>query len=317
MVKLSDALRGAADRAPLDGISVSTDAAARRVHTRRGLRVAATGIVGVTAIGVVALGVIGPNGLAMSSSDAQDAGATTAVAEAAPEAQLDTGGTASDDGVNSDQYSHLDDGLTGANAPPNSEADPGDTVLARGMCGDPMAMPSYAIEGDVVLAAHSPAVARPGTEVTVDVSLTVGQALDGAPGSEAGGSSRLTAASPGVYVLWEDLVVARVDPGAIIAYGPADEPMLDPDVEAATFATTEGTVQNFAVSVPLTNCWDGAALPVGTYQLVTTQEVYRVADAAHGTPPTVTFFSYDESAPVDLEVVGEPVSDPFAQYLDQ
>ncbi|MEX0913460.1 MAG: hypothetical protein WDZ57_00780, partial [Demequina sp.] len=60
MTKLSEALRGAADRAPVGDLSVSTDMAARRVGRQRGLRGAANGLVGIGAVTVLAVGIMAP-----------------------------------------------------------------------------------------------------------------------------------------------------------------------------------------------------------------------------------------------------------------
>jgi hypothetical protein len=78
MTKLSDALRGAADRAPVGELSVSTDVAARRVTRQRGLRGAANGLVGIGAVTVLAVGIIAPT---FGDVGAEDAGADRAQAE--------------------------------------------------------------------------------------------------------------------------------------------------------------------------------------------------------------------------------------------
>ncbi|WP_296666221.1 hypothetical protein, partial [Demequina sp.] len=76
MVKLSDALRGAADRAPLDGISVNGHRAARRAATQRGLRTGAGGVLGAGMVAVLAFGVIGPRGLSAAEDSGRNADAT-------------------------------------------------------------------------------------------------------------------------------------------------------------------------------------------------------------------------------------------------
>ncbi|PKQ26973.1 MAG: hypothetical protein CVT64_00540 [Actinobacteria bacterium HGW-Actinobacteria-4] len=60
MTKLSDALRGAADRAPVDGVSIHADVTARRVSRQRGMRGAANGLVGVGAVTLLAVGIMAP-----------------------------------------------------------------------------------------------------------------------------------------------------------------------------------------------------------------------------------------------------------------
>lgn len=60
MTKLSDALRGMADRAPIGDVSISPVAAAQRVKRTRAIRTTANSVVGAGAVAVVALGVILP-----------------------------------------------------------------------------------------------------------------------------------------------------------------------------------------------------------------------------------------------------------------
>ncbi|NTV40440.1 MAG: hypothetical protein HGA51_10880, partial [Demequinaceae bacterium] len=88
MTRLSDSLRGLADRAPVDEVSVSTPLAMRRIYRGRRLRAAANATAGLGVAAVIALAVIHPG--AGSSSSMADAGALDASQEgakaAAPEA---------------------------------------------------------------------------------------------------------------------------------------------------------------------------------------------------------------------------------------
>lgn len=314
MVKLSDALRGAADRAPLDGISISTDAAARRVRAHRGLRNAATGVVGATAIAVVALGVIGPQATtATEESAASDR--EMAMAEAAPDAS------------GADGYTDMSSGATG---------------LAFGVCGQMLPQPSYAVVGDVALTAEVPGEVDPGETLPIRAITTMGPRLDEG-GASADGAADVVATAPGAYVLWGDVVVASMPQAAMVNFGPADEPVENLEADPVSFSATEGTTQEFALDVPLNNCWDGEPLPAGTYHLVLTQEVYQdIAPLPTTTPspdaspsaaaspsaengdqastdlvvePSLMLYGYDQSEVATFAVVGEPADNPFADYL--
>src|SRR5690606_32958322 len=78
-MKMSDALRAAAETAPVDDVHVSASAAARRVKRSRAVRAGANGIAGVGAAGLVVAGVMGaltgPSGLAsVEGAGGNDAG---------------------------------------------------------------------------------------------------------------------------------------------------------------------------------------------------------------------------------------------------
>ncbi|WP_062530054.1 hypothetical protein [Demequina rhizosphaerae] len=78
-MKLSDALRGAADRAPLDGLAVDTRRAQRRVTTQRGLRTGSGGVLAGGMVVVLGFGISGAvGGSAATSGD--DAGRDEAAA---------------------------------------------------------------------------------------------------------------------------------------------------------------------------------------------------------------------------------------------
>jgi len=78
-MKMSDALRAAAETAPVDDVHVSASAAARRVKRSRAVRAGANGIAGVGAAGLVVAGVMGAlagqSGLASIDGAGGDAGA--------------------------------------------------------------------------------------------------------------------------------------------------------------------------------------------------------------------------------------------------
>lgn len=83
MTKLSDLLRGAAERAPLGEASVSTATAARRVRLNRATRATGNGIAGLGAAALVVAGVVAPGG-ALAQSQADSAALNPEAAPAAP-----------------------------------------------------------------------------------------------------------------------------------------------------------------------------------------------------------------------------------------
>ena len=71
MTRLSDSLRGLADRAPVDEVGVSTSDATRRIHRGRRLRAAANATAGAGVAAVIALAAIHPGlGSTGTSADA-------------------------------------------------------------------------------------------------------------------------------------------------------------------------------------------------------------------------------------------------------
>ncbi|WP_061962983.1 hypothetical protein [Demequina aurantiaca] len=292
MVKLSDALRGAADRAPLDGVSVSTHAAARRVSVNRGMRGAATGIVGVTAIGVIAFGIIGPNGFS-SSSDAEFA--TDAAAEVAP-SQPDLPAVSGDAG-----------------------ADAAGSQLAWGVCGQATDPDAARGETGVAIQAGPLPPAEPGALLPVAVTGTALTTQD------------LYTTDPGALILWNGIVVGSLPQESILTFGPADEQIINPEVEPIKESLTEGDTFGYDLDVPLQNCWDGTDLPAGSYELLVTQEYFEFADdptdAGEAPAPDGSITDPSGSAAtivggfraaadaVAFTISGTPVDEHFGEYL--
>ena len=79
MTRLSDSLRGLADRAPVGEVGVSTSAATRRIYRGRRLRAAANATAGAGLVAVIALAAIHPG---MGSADSSTANAALAPAPA-------------------------------------------------------------------------------------------------------------------------------------------------------------------------------------------------------------------------------------------
>jgi len=300
MVKLSDALRGAADRAPLEGISVSTGSAARRVSMNRSMRGAATGIVGATAVGILALGVIGPQGYSSTDESLSMADSPAAAAEAAPS---------------------LPDSVAGA------DDMAGDTRLAWGLCGQPFDAAAEAENSVLSLTASAPSGAEPESSLPLEVIATVSEDVTTADPA-ADGSTEMVTTEPGALVLWDGIVVASMPQESAVDFGPADEQILNPNADLTSIALIAGETHTFTIDVPLVNCWDGAPLPAGEYELVASQEFFGATTesglddaqpSARGTDGQLSIVAGFRltADPLKFTVSGDPVDDPFGDYLAQ
>ncbi|BDZ62084.1 hypothetical protein Lsed01_01960 [Demequina sediminis] len=280
MVKLSDALRGAADRAPLDGLAVDAGRARRRVSAQRGLRAGASGVLGAGMVAVFAVGVVGP-------------GAGT-VALDAPE----SGGAGGREGAMTSSAEDAAGSAAGSS-------------LAWGMCGEPLpAMPEIA--GPVTLATSLAADEVSGESVEATVTTVA-----------LGDGTFETFGLDGV-ILWDGLVVGTLG-------GSGDDAVA---AEPTTLEFAAGEETTTSLTVPLVNCWDGAALPAGKYELVVTEELWAVAtEPVEPVEPSATPTEESTGAgsagsgiasgggarvvapAVGFAVAGDPVEDPFGAYL--
>ncbi|WP_061961537.1 hypothetical protein [Demequina flava] len=326
-MRLSDAMRGAADRAPVDEARVSTADAARRVTRSRRLHTGANALVGAGAVAVLGMAFIGPVGsMNDSAADFESAGAAD---EAREESAMGGATTESLD----------------------SAAD--SMVAEQWMCGSQFRPDdgawSYGDTSGVTYEVGEVGASTSGGEGEYFVSetITANRPVDLLSGSD--------------YVItWDGMVVGRYIEHSPIQYGPADEPML-PDGAAyerldpgSDFSTLEQQIVVGAV-----NCWDGAPLPAGTYEVHLAKTLAYPADDAAATDPsagpgaepgssatpapsdTPDVIETEESGdaatagpaeelpgpernweafrvaggPVTLTIDGEKVDDPFSDYL--
>lgn len=280
--KLSDALRGMADRAPVGELEVSTHGAARRIRRHRTARMTANSLVGAGAVAVVAFAVIAPTTGGLPTGGGTDMAA-------APDAVMEGLGAAED------------------------------ARLAVNICGAPFS--GGGVGDPATLAVTPPAEATiGGSLVPVDVTLTATQDFTG------------TKSAPALLVLWNGIVVGT-------SAGNASEPGA---LELAT-----GDVVAETADLTLVNCWDGEALPGGSYQLAATQEILvtteaggdevvstdikepqgepteegPVSDGATSASHDTPVYSFDVaytlvSAPMTFENGGDVPDDPFGKYLN-
>ena len=141
--RLSDSLRGMADRAPLGEASVSAPDAVKRVKTRRAVRVTANAAMGAGAAAVVAFAIIVPT---IGGGAGDPSGPA-----AAPQAE---GGA--------DAGALVDD-----------------SRLAYGFCGSPVTSQAPDAPGTLVLAGVPEEAVEGGNAPTYDVTLTASDALAG------------------------------------------------------------------------------------------------------------------------------------------
>ena len=227
-MKLSDALRGAADRAPVDDASVAVDMVTGRVRRQRALRAGSTGVLGAGACALVLAAALGPVASSMSTEYS-----------VAPEM---------------DAAESLEDGASDA-----FSGGAADSALARAelwACGTTFSADDGAWTwGDTSGVTYT--VGEPETgdgEVLLPATLTAHRAVDLISGSD--------------YVItWDGIVVGRMVNPDPVMYGPADEPMLPEDVyERLDPATDFSELETANVLQPV-NCWDGEPLPAATYEV--------------------------------------------------
>jgi hypothetical protein len=172
MTRLSDLLRGAADRAPVGDASVAVDRVSRRVRLNRGMRAAGNGAVGVGAAALLAVTFVLP-GAAMTANSSDSFGPA-----AAPEAG----------------------GAVKANDDSALLANPTDRAAEWGMCGSfPLQDYGYGATDRASVAASFDASSEPEAGSTVDVGYSI-TADDDVEAATNG---------PDVVVLWDGMVVAR------------------------------------------------------------------------------------------------------------
>lgn len=290
MGRLGDELRAAADRADVPtGIDVEKTVGA--VKRRKAVRTA-----GPVALGVGALAIAGVAVAPMF------AGFGFSAAESA----TDSGAVTAEDGA--------DEAIEEGQALPENDSAAGGTMLADPYwCGaDADEIVHMAVAYPWSVTASIPEQDLTGREDAPFVTVESTMAVDD--------SIRVLAGQPGSVILWEGIVVGLVYPGEVITWGPADEPMAaDGAFEAADGAT-------IAVDVPLVNCWDGAQLPAGNYELMTRQsfveQAYATEEPADGGDADlpaessgIGMWSTEESNRLPFRIAGDVVDHPFDQYL--
>ena len=317
-MKLGDALRGAADAAPVDGVTVSTADASRRVARRRALRTGSNGVVAVGAVAILGVGLIGPSfASARDDSDFLSTADDMATEESAPAMEGDASGGAADGAA-------------------------GESMLASPwLCGSDFSASdpawAYGDASGVTFEVSEPVATDGGYEI--ERNLTASRPVDMITGGD-------------YVVTWDGIIVGSyIEPDPIV-YGPADEPSLPAGevYERLDPATEFSSLQSFQF-IGAVNCWDGAALPAGDYEVHLAQTLaYPAAtdtDVPSDSPspdPEPSDMPAEEGAvaesapdeampsedlgdstmpevfrvaagPVALTIEGEKVDDPFGVYL--
>jgi len=318
MTRLSDLLRGAADRAPVGEASVSIERARRRVRIQRGARGVANGLAGAGAAALVFLGVVNPT---LATSREMDDLAL------APYPAQDDGGK------------HLGGGdETATNAFYSGYWGSCGASLDEGP-GDYSESLTLVIDSDGWLDLEG------GATVDIPTNLTVT------------GDLEVRTTGPEAVLLYDGLVVARLDQDQVIGIPETDETEQAPDTEQI-LDLASGDVIDSTLAFPLVNCFDGAPLPAAKYELVASQGFSTVTEEPVPEPTVVPTpgpttvpepepgtartstdapievasdivepdpsvmpvepppWDYREtSTAVTLTVAGDPVDDPFGAYI--
>ncbi|WP_084128780.1 hypothetical protein [Demequina sp. NBRC 110055] len=283
-MKLSDALRGAADTAPVDGVTVSTADASRKVARRRALRTGSNGVVAVGAVAILGVGLIGPSFASAGDEDRFAAG-DMATEESAPAMGGDaSGGAASGEAA---------DGYAG-----------GSMLASPWMCGADFSASDPAWEyGDasgVEFSVGSLEAADGGYEI--ERTLTASRPVDLVTGGD-------------YVVTWDGIIVGSyIEPDPVI-YGPADEPSLPAGevYERLDPATEFSSLQSWQ-TITAVNCWDGAPLPAGDYEVHLAQTlaypVVEVDEPATDPAPSAEPSNVPSAVPSDMPTEESEVTDP-------
>jgi len=293
-MKMSDALRGAAENAPVDDVHVSTGVAASRVKRNRAIRGGANGLVGVGAAALVVAGIVG-------------AVANQGGVPLASEGDLDgnRNGAATDQGL--------------------TEPGPAsDIMLACGYKFDLSAYPTGAVTavatfGDVADSAVNVDVAYSASEgsYTVDVpgvfviwnGLVVGNpgvTADGVITTVSADAPATVSGTTDLVNCWDgaplpagDYTVVTVTPltDAATEVPPVEEPSVAPEpLEPSTAPSTAPSTEPSTEPVdPDASVSSDAA---GTTDIAVEAPTYAVSDA------------------VDLTISGDAVENPFDSYLN-
>lgn len=244
MTRLSDHLRGLAERAPVADSVISVEVASRRIARHRRMRAGANAAAGVGAATVIAFAAINPG--AGGQNDAADV-AAPAIA----------------DGAGSDSAATYEEG----------------TRLAWGLCGSYPLQDSFEASNDHRLTLGQVPEDIKGGE-TLSVNATLVPAMSG----------EVETFGPQALILWNGMVVAS---------GTSEV------AESVVLSLTAGEPVEQSLSAELVDCWEGAALPGGTYQVLGVQELYTETE---GEEPPPTDPVTEPDVPVEPSVAPEPAA---------
>ena len=246
MTRLSDHLRGLADRAPVADSVISVEVASRRIHRHRRLRAGANAAAGVGAAAVIAFAAMNPGG-----------GAKNTTADAAMEP---AGGSQGDAAMMGPEDA---------------------TRLAWGTCGSYPLADSVAVDPvNSLTLTGAPDEAVGGETLTLDATLV--------PAS----SGEVETFGPQALILWDGMVVASGTTAA---------------AESAALSLTAGEPLEQTVAADLVDCWEGAPLPGGPYQVIAMQELFTAAEVPPAVPPVSTVEPDEPGVPVEPDEPGVPV----------
>lgn len=310
-MKFSDALRGAADRAPVDEVQVSTSAVTGRIKRERALRMGANSLVGAGAVAVIAFAAVGP--LSGLSDDSAMAGAESV------------------DAVNSadEDAAYPEDGEVYA------EGD------APDMASGDMATPQEISYGEALWQCGSefdPADGlwtwgdTSGVTYTVEEPKTSGWALVTESTLTANRHVSFLNSFDEYVITWNGIVVEHLVYEDSLDYGP-DTGMFEPEgpVNVSLEPGTEYDSYERSTQLYLENCWDGAPLPAGKYEV---HQAYTLAYVIEDEEEILQWAHPDDDRefkpefarwlepfrvaadPVPLIIEGDRLDDPFARYLN-
>ena len=302
-MKFSDALRGAADRAPVDEVQVSTSAVTGRIKRERALRMGANSLVGAGAVAVIAFAAVGP--LSGLSDDSAMAGAESvdAVNSADEEATYPEDAEVYAEGDVSDMAS--------GDIDLPREPSYGDSLWMCGTDFDPTdGLWTWGDTSGVTFTVDEPEADE--WEVLIPHTIEAHRPVE-------------LISSADYVITWDGMVVGHMVHPETLDYGPDTGTFL-PDghiYERMEPGTDFGSLEQWTTLNPV-NCWNGQPLPAGDYEVHLAWTLAYVGDATEpGDEPDVTaempmlLDPFRVAAdPVMLAIDGDPVDDPFGAYLD-
>ena len=305
-MKFSDALRGAADRAPVDEVQVSTGAIAGRIKRERAVRMGANSLVGAGAVAVIAFAAVGPMGGSDGEMQMAD-NAVTMDAAAGMDRQSD------DDRGAMEETAEGSGDLGAVNMYSHNES--------PWVCGSDFdsadGLWTWGDTSGVTFTVDEPQA----DEWEVMISNTI----------EAHRTVEMISFAD--YVITHDgMVVGHMVHPETLEYGPDTGTfLLDGQVhERMEPGTDFDSLEQWTVLSPQ-NCWDGQPLPAGDYDVHQAWTLAYVGESTEqgtedGEPGDGPEFTSEmpmllepfriAAGPVTLTIDGERVDDPFGDYLN-
>lgn len=333
MTRLSDLLRGAADRAPVGDVSVSLSRATRRVRAQRGVRGVGNGVAGLGAVALIALGVVQPNFAHKSINETSLVGA-----EAAPQAD---GAEFSNDSAPAalprwmawgecGSFPLQDYGTGGADAVSIAVDFDDGSILEGGTALDISVTVAANDEVDLTTSGPEAVVLWEGMVVAMLAASEAEQVLALAAGETVQSTASLELvdcfageplpASKYEFVVSQAFFVNQLEPSPGPSPTPDPSPTPWPEPPSTTWATPDSGAKADPSPTPKPSNDPGPTPDVTASTVPDSDGHETIGDATDVEMLPVEPSGWDfrvTSEPLGFAVAGDPVDDPFADYFPQ